>query len=67
MAQFDHMPPAARDRLRQSPFNICAECVLQEASNQSMLSYDDFIADDHYLKAIDQIEAQIRAEETTER
>lgn len=56
---FDRFPPRVRERLRDSPFNICAACVGDVANlgvGGSELAY---------LDAIDQIEARIRAGEPT--
>jgi hypothetical protein len=53
MEQFDRMPPATRERLRQSPYNLCAECLFYEA----------FARDGDYHAAIDEMERQIRCQE----
>jgi len=66
MEVFDGMPAKARDRLRHSPFNLSAACVDEEAYNQLMRSGDTSYNASHYIKAIEKIEAQIMAEETTE-
>ena len=62
MGEFDGMPLIARERLRASPFNICAACAAQEAWDKRASTAKWPTAAD-YIKAIDQIEAQIRAEE----
>lgn len=53
---YDYMPPEAREKLRNSRFNICAACVREEALR---LAGDNFVRIEHYLKAIRNIEAQL--------
>ena len=49
MYVYDNMPTSVRERLKNSPFNICPACVMTEF-------------DGNYSEAIDKIEAAILAE-----
>jgi len=51
MKNFDRLPPEIRERLRESPFNLCTACVIQQAEMGSFLS------------SIHRMEAMIRCEE----
>jgi hypothetical protein len=59
---FDELPPAVRQRLRESPFNLCAAClvsfVLPEVNRQHP-SYPRLKA---LLAAIELMEAEVRKE-----
>jgi hypothetical protein len=50
MDTFDDFPPAIRQRLRDSPYNLCAECILEVAGFSS----------NELLHAIEAMEAAIR-------
>lgn len=68
MDDFDAMPPRVRTRLQSSVFNLCAACV-REISGRSptwkgVKAHGPIEAG---LWAIEQMEAQIRAEEITPR
>jgi hypothetical protein len=52
MDTFDDFPPAIRQRLRDSPYNLCAECILEVAGFSS----------NELLHAIEAMEAAIRKE-----
>jgi hypothetical protein len=48
MDLFDDLSPDIRQRLRDSPFNLCAACIVSEGS------------DDRLLPAIEMMEAAVR-------
>lgn len=56
MPIFDRFPPLVRERLRNSPFNLCAACVVTAAgaSHKGMLN--------RLLAAISSMEEAIRRE-----
>jgi hypothetical protein len=53
MSTFDDFPPHIRQRLRDSPYNLCAKCILEAAG---FSSYE-------LLRAIEKMEAAIREED----
>lgn len=57
MNSFDQLPPLARNRLRQSPFNICPACV-NDAVNERGRFHD--ITPSDYEEVISSFENQIR-------
>jgi hypothetical protein len=48
---YDHLPPAVRKRLANSPYNICPTCLTMEIGTPTVAAY---------LAAIDAIEASER-------
>ena len=60
MHNYDALPAPVRNRLKNSPFNICAACVYQLAENQST---DPAITEAEFMAAIAQMERQILCEE----
>ena len=51
MKDFDRLPPEIREKLRESPFNLCTACVLEQAMTGTLLS------------SIHKMETMIRCEE----
>jgi hypothetical protein len=51
MPAYDRLPPEARRRLANSPFNICPACVAMEAEGQGVT----------HCEMIDRIEEALRA------
>lgn len=56
---FDYFPPEVRERLRNSPFNMCAACLRENA----IIELNDGLITRDYLKAIEMFEKQIIAKE----
>lgn len=54
---FDALPPAVRERLRESPFNLCPACVADIAYGTGMSGS----AKERMMKAIDIMEEQVSA------
>jgi hypothetical protein len=54
---YDELPPVVRRRLAQSPFNICAACMMIEAQSAGRPTVAS------YLSLIQEIERKLRCEE----
>lgn len=58
----DSLPKLVRERLANSPFNICAACVIDEANHRAYRKRASPILQD-YLGVIEEFEEQIRQEQ----
>lgn len=59
---FDHMPAIVRDRLRNSPFNLCAACLETFVLPEVVRKYPRLTRDHQLLIAVKVMEAQVRKE-----
>ena len=57
MKYYDEYPPEVRDRLMNSPYNLCAACVADFSWQEGMRG----TRKERMIKAIDEMEDMIRA------
>jgi len=63
MSYYDVMPPATRELVRNSSFNLCAACVRDRAVIQAGRQMLNFPLLQHYELAVKEMETMIRCEE----
>jgi hypothetical protein len=58
---FDPLPPAIRRRLRSSPFNLCAACLVTKFAPQVRSRHPGCSDEKALLRAIEVMEAELRS------
>ena len=57
---FDTLPRAVRRRLRDSPFNLCAACLVTKFAPQVKSQHREYSREKAFLAGIEMMEAELR-------
>ena len=60
---FDTLPRAVRQRLRASPYNLCAACLVVEFAPQIRRRHPEYPREKMLLAGIEMMEAELRSNE----
>jgi hypothetical protein len=63
---YDALPPAARQRLRESPFNLCAACLVMFVLPEVKRKHPSYTHNKALFAAIEMMEAEVRKEDRKE-
>lgn len=61
---YDMMPPAIRERVRNSPINLCAACISQDAKQKAFARDEHYPRISDYLCIISHMEQMVLGENT---
>jgi len=62
---YDELPPAVRQRLRESPFNLCAACLVVYVLPEVYRQHPSYTRLKALLAAIELMEAEVRKEQVS--
>jgi len=64
---YDELPPAVRQRLRESPFNLCAACLMVYVLPKVYRQHPSYTRLKALFAAIELMEAEVRKEQSKKR